>query len=367
VSRVARREKAGRYGYSSDDVVARAWKNAVHLTRMFGSYDLRRESRRSLWRRSKTLSVVHVKQRWRTAAFFTFSAACLGLCTAPSICRRSCSIQTEFSTHFRKPRVAVVFYGLPRGLSVTTPYIYKNVYGALSDGGIQYQVYYHRVLYEEVFSNPRNGELNIVLNTTEWSLLRPDVALVLKHSDFLTQYVHTVENVLEYGDVHKNAGLSVKNELEALNSMRQAVRAVVETREKFDGMLVLRPDLLYHDKLDIGLLKWAISRNVVVTPGWQLWDGFNDRFAYGAWEPMLAVGNRFERVLEFCKLHNAAWHAETFLKWVILGTEGQKTSKDIRLKHCHTRQRASRVRAHDKIHEEKFKIDESTFIDCHIR
>jgi len=146
--------------------------------------------------------------------------------------------------------------------------------------------------------------------------------------------------------------------------MHQAVHAVIEAREKFDGMLIVRPDLLYHEKLDVTLLKWAISRKFVITPGWQLWSGYNDRFAYGALEPMLAVGSRFERVLEFCKVHNAAWHAETFLKWIILGIDGQQASKDSTLKHCHTTQRASRVRANGQIHKEKFKINNTAFMAC---
>ena len=332
---------------------------------MSGSYELRCETRRWLWRRSRTPKIGHGKERSYSAVFFTFSVACTGLCIMLLICFRIHSVPTGFRTRLREPHVAVVFYGLPRGLSVTSPSIHKNIYRALSDGGVQYKVYYHRVLYEEMFSNPRNGEVNIVLNTTEWMLLRPNVALVLKHSDFLTRYRHIVQGVLAYGDVHKNNGLSVQNELEALNSMRQAVRSVIESREKFDGLIILRPDLLYHDKLDVGLLKWAISRNTVVTPGWQLWGGYNDRFTYGAWEPMLDVGSRFEKVLEFCKALNASWHAETFLKWIILGIDGKKSPKNMKnmtFNHCHTTQRASRVRANGKILQEQFKIDFKTFV-----
>ena len=83
-------------------------------------------------------------------------------------------------------------------------------------------------------------------------------------------------------------------------------------------MAIIRPDLRYEDLLDINAFKLAILSNSIVVPTWQSWlDGMNDRFSYGAVQPMAYVGRRYDVVLEFAEIERLV-DAEKFMRWIVI-------------------------------------------------
>lgn len=264
--------------------------------------------------------------------------------------------------------VAIVFYGLPRGLSHTHRSIKEKVFDVLRARCVPFEIFFHHVIFLEAFSNPRNNEVNVILNNSEWRFLNPDVELSTEHGEFLSSHQQFINEVLAYGDPHQNEGLSTRNELEALHSLKEAVRAAVSRgNNRFSGLIILRPDLIYHDDLDVDLLLHAMSERLVVLPAWQTWGGANDRFSFGAWDPMVEMGMRFDRILQYCQNTNRPWHAEAFVDWllddlylrsVVTREVGNKVS-------CHTMIRASRVRAHGVVKDEDFSHQQERFISCY--
>lgn len=250
------------------------------------------------------------------------------------------------------PKVAVVFYGLIRGLRLTYGSIQQNILQKLDRHSVQYVIFLHRVVFVQNYTNVRSGEYISHFDNDEYRLLNPDVEKHTGHEEFLEQERELLDTVLRYGDEQTNGGLHTLNTIEALRSLKLAVTEAKHHHHNFDGMIILRPDLIYQDAIDVNLLRWAISHHSIVLPGWQMWGGLNDRFAFGAWEPMYAFGSRYDYMVEYCENTSKPLHPETFLKWHLEHTNGNATS-------CHTNQRATRVRENGDIRQENFALDKS--------
>jgi len=334
--------------------VVRPFLFAVVILSLFGKYiTLRRGNiqtypAKSSWASHATCIVRKAHYKWTP-----LSASC-----GPS--RKSVPV-------IRGLKVAIVFYGLPRGLEITTPSIRRNVFAPLESAGITFVTFFHHVIFTGTYSNPRNRERDMFMNATEWKALQPDVASSTKHDEFLSKYSRFIEQVLAFGDPHDNGGLSTRNELEALHALKYATEAAIAAAAKthpFDGLIILRPDLLYHDPIDVKSLIWAIEHDAVITPAWQLGGGANDRFALGAWQPMVSLGLRFDRIAEYCSETQQPWHPEVFVEWILQRRSVNDGASAQSPCLCHTSQRASRVRAHGRVKLENFCMPRRHFVLC---
>ena len=263
-------------------------------------------------------------------------------------------------------RVALIMYGLPRQTHLTYRSIESNIYDVLKRESVDFDVILHHVLYLKPYSNTRNNEPGTKINNSEWRLLQPDIQLSSDHDYFLESHTALIDKILSYGDPHHNDGNSTRNELEALHSLKLATLVANNSEREYTGMVILRPDLLYHDEINVTLLRWAMFNGVIVTPGWQTFGALNDRFSFGAWKPMLQMGLRFDKILEFCRTTQKPWHAESHVHWVVDKLR-ESASENRRAGdppiHCHTSLTATRIRTHGPV-DENFAIDPSEFMEC---
>jgi hypothetical protein len=231
---------------------------------------------------------------------------------------------------------------------------------------VEFDVILHHVLYLKPYSNSRNSEFDAKINNSEWRLLQPDIQLSSEHDYFLESHKDLIRELLTYGDPHNNDGNSTRNELEALHSLKLATLVAMSSENDYTGMVILRPDLVYHDDINVTLLRWAVSNGVIVTPGWQTYGALNDRFSFGAWEPMLQMGLRFNKILEFCRTTQRPWLAEEYAHWLIYNvpkSEFRASRHDHAPVHCHTTLTATRMRTHGpKI--EDFAMNSGEFVEC---
>ena len=269
----------------------------------------------------------------------------------------------------KEERIALILYGLPRQTHLTYRSIKSKIYDVLRRESVDFDVILHHVLYLQPYSNSRNNEHRANINNSEWRLLQPDIQLSSEHDYFLESYKDLIDEILTYGDPHNNDGNSTRNELEALHSLKLATLVANSSERDYTGMVILRPDLLYHDEINVTLLRWAMSNGVIVTPGWQTYGALNDRFSFGAWKPMLQMGLRFNKILEFCRTTQRPWLAEEYVHWLIYKvpkSEYRASQHDHAPLHCHTTLTATRIRTHGPTKED-FTMNSGEFIECENR
>lgn len=267
----------------------------------------------------------------------------------------------------KEERIALILYGLPRQTHLTFRSIQSKIYDVLRRESVDFDVILHHVLYLKPYSNSRNNEHQAKINNSEWRLLQPDIQLSSEHDYFLESHKDLIDEILTYGDPHHNDGNSTRNELEALHSLKLATLVTKSSERNYTGMVILRPDLLYHDEINVTLLRWAMYNGAIVTPGWQTYGALNDRFSFGALEPMLDMGLRFDKILEFCRTTGRPWLAEDFVHWLIYKVPKSNLrarQHDHAPIHCHTTLTATRIRTHGPIKED-FAMNSGGFLECY--
>lgn len=115
-----------------------------------------------------------------------------------------------------------------------------------------------------------------------------------------------------------------------------------------DFVLLLRPDLLYLDMLDLAThLEPLINGSAdLILPGWQNWGGLNDRFAFCTGRAAKIYATRIRLFADACRAMGGM-HAESFLRFVAQRHGLRIASTDLR---------AVRVRADGRIARNDFSM-----------
>jgi len=247
-----------------------------------------------------------------------------------------------------RPIIAVIAYGLPRSLRFTISSIQQNIIAPLEEAGFGTCIYAHTYLHSKIISNARSRETNITLDNEEINMLRPCKQSAEQLESVLVKQSGLLKAVKQHGDGWRDGYETATRYLLALHSLRVAVELALSSETWHVGMVIIRPDLLYHDRLDVELLTRAISLNSVVVPRWHTFGGLNDRFSFGAVQPMSQIGTRYNLISEYLSTRHK-FHAERFMGWAIA-----KILEDVHGHVLCTSMTASRVRAHGKNKRENF-------------
>ena len=185
-----------------------------------------------------------------------------------------------------------------------------------------YDIFLHTYNFSGVYSNFRNYEANITLNFSEYRLLKPDYFIQEDQDEFdkIAQY----EAYQSKGDPWDNDFFSVKNEIRALHSLYKVelnnfqykltiidkvtleVEKISKTKH-YDGVIFLRPDVLYINNLPVYLFHMRKYQNnsVIFVPDFQRSCKpdleVNDRMAMGDIQSMIKYGKRYEQALNYSK------------------------------------------------------------------
>ncbi|HEY0185693.1 MAG TPA: hypothetical protein VGC09_23060 [Rhodopila sp.] len=236
-------------------------------------------------------------------------------------------------------RCFIGFFGITRSLRHTAASIRSGFYEPLRQAGVTTARVGHFNL-PQVISNPRSGEMDIVPDRAESTLLDLDLCWVEPQSDTAIAAEFDVARGFpdRFGDGYRSlANLCHQlRSLERVWSMLQLL-GVTET----DLVLLLRPDLLYLDRLDPAehLAPLLDGRTDMIVPGWQSWGGLNDRFAFCTAASAKLYATRARAFSDACRAMGGM-HAETFLHF---------TAARHGLRVGHTDLRAVRVRADGRV------------------
>lgn len=239
-------------------------------------------------------------------------------------------------------RVAVIFFGLARGLPVTIESIKRNIYACNSGETFTFYTIASLNLVQSI-SNPRTGENGYSPDAAEVFLLNANAYTLVRQHDAAIAEAFSAARVRQ--DPFRNGWISIRNVLHQLASLQRAWTSLMESPHgDADYFLFARPDLIYHDEIKLAEILHGFdgSGNIAV-PAWHSFGGFNDRFALADAAAARHYAQRLSLVPEFCtKTH---FHPETFLAYALEKAECRV---------CRLPVWASRVRANGAIKSEDF-------------
>jgi hypothetical protein len=236
-------------------------------------------------------------------------------------------------------RCLIGFFGITRSLQHTAEAIRTGFYEPLENAGILSLRAGHFNLPETI-NNPRSGEFGIATDRSENGLLDLDVCWIEQQEYRLiaTQFELARRFPDAFGDQYR----SLANLCYQLHSLERlwSVLELLGVDER-DLVLLLRPDLLYLDRLDpVADLQPLLTGSAeLIVPAWQSWGGLNDRFAFCTGRAARIYATRISLFADAC-LKMGTMHGESFLRFVA-ERHGLKVGK--------TDLRAVRVRANSRI------------------
>jgi hypothetical protein len=228
-------------------------------------------------------------------------------------------------------KVAILIYGLNRSINITFPSIHDKILRILIENDVTYDFYIHTYKLKGTYSNIRNGEKSLHINPYEIQKYISPIDIIIHDQDKIDK-LHNIKNYNKYGDPWSNKYVSLWNLIRALYSLKCAWQ-LIENKE-YDGVIVLRPDVLFLNELNIHDFFNAIKNDEIYVPAFHdSSTSYNDRFAFGSKKSMAKYCTRYDHMKEYAAKQQL--HSETFLKYVI------KTAKKTNIKF-------NRIRANGK-------------------
>jgi hypothetical protein len=240
-------------------------------------------------------------------------------------------------------RVAVIFFGVARGVPVTIGSIRRNVYACNPGDEFSFHTVASLNLVDSI-RNPRTGEDGAALNAADAFLLNADVYALVRQDD--AAIAGALAAARRHGDYFRNDWISIRNAFHQLAALQRAWNLLEVLHGETDYFLFLRPDLIYHDQIRLKNIvrKFRGSGNIAL-PAWHGWGGFNDRFALADPAAARHYAARLSLVPDYCA--ERQFHPESFLAFAL-----EKGECSI----CELPVKASRVRAHGVIETEDFGL-----------
>lgn len=239
-------------------------------------------------------------------------------------------------------RIAVVFFGVARGVPVTIESIKRNIYACNPGEKFSFHTIASLNLIESIH-NPRTGEAGARLNAADAFLLDADTYALVRQNDTAIETAFTAARLQR--DVYQNGWISVRNALHQLASLRRAWALSMDfLHGEVDYFLFVRPDLMYLNEINLSeVIPRLRGRGNIALPAWHSYGGFNDRFALADVTAARHYAERLILVPEYCA--TKAFHPESFLTYAL-----EKGRCGV----CELPVRASRVRANGVINREDF-------------
>lgn len=209
-------------------------------------------------------------------------------------------------------RVALLFWGLTRSLKLTYPNINDKILNYFNKCKIDYKIYMHTYNFEGLHIDKRTGE-RIKLDFDEYKLLNPDY-IKIDNQDKIKKEIKIEEYLkMRYTYVRK----TVENLICGLYSLKCVTKMLVDSEEKYDYIIYLRPDVLFKSSLPLQWFGW-VNDNRFLVPLFASCNGINDRFAILTPKLALKYGNRLDRIREYYEfIKGQRISSERFLHWVM--------------------------------------------------
>ena len=244
--------------------------------------------------------------------------ACICLFWTFSFNLGNCDL-TEDSPGIKEKKIAVCYWGLTRSTKQVYPSHFECLFSVLEENNIQYDVFMHTW---KLNGKQRVNwiEIDTPVDYEEYQLLKPKYYKIENQDDFtnnldFSQYFY--QSVWDQSG-HSIDGewdpLLVLNHICSLESQKRVTDMVLDSGNKYDLIMYVRPDVMFHNKLDVNLIL-DLQPNEMAIPNSDHHEGYNDRFAVLTYETAPVYGKRINGIIDFRREHGRIV-AEKYVKYI---------------------------------------------------
>jgi hypothetical protein len=195
------------------------------------------------------------------------------------------------------------------------PSIRKNILNIFIKNGIKYDIFLHTYRLNH-YENERSNERVNRINNEEYKLLDPTYV-----------QIHDLDDVKEcialslyrtHPDPWNTDYQSVDNFILAQLSKSHVTALIKGSKNKYDYVIYLRPDVEYITPFDLSYFK-KVNDHTICIPDFHRWGpcSFNDRFCIANANSYFKYGDTFPYLLEISKKESL--HSETVLGNMMVG------------------------------------------------
>ena len=217
-------------------------------------------------------------------------------------------------------KVAIGFFGITRSLSYTIESIRKNIFDVFEYNNIEYDVYIHYYNLGKFYFNKRADERLSDTSThkKEYKLLKPKYIKSDNQEKIIQRDKLKLKEYRKIKDPWNTNYQTVNNYILGSYSKYLLTKMIEENIDQYDYVMFMRPDCLYHDKLDLKFFDLVNDKSVVI-PDTFCWGPYsiNDRFAITNKATYRIYGKIFEKLKEYSR-KKPGLHSETVLGKILV-------------------------------------------------
>jgi len=200
-------------------------------------------------------------------------------------------------------KVALLFWGLTRGLKHVQYSIMENIVYPLTNSGYQVDIFIHTYYFKGEYTNERHNISSMKLDFDEYKLLNPKYFLIEDQDEVKKKL--DLKKFRKQKDHFKNGYQSNDFYILSLYSQSQITRLFMKHKEEYRFCFFVRPDVKFLKPININWLG-LVQPNTILVPGWANYKhkkaySENDRFCICHPDDAYKYGDLLEILLPYSK------------------------------------------------------------------
>lgn len=200
--------------------------------------------------------------------------------------------------------IAFAFWGIPRSFENSK----HSIIRFMKSFNRPYHVYFHTYQINGTYTNPRNNEYNVKIDS--------NVLLELNPKKYKIDNQDKISELLDFKKYYThpdpwNTGYNSVNNFILASYSKHLVTEMIDPNQ-YKYIIYVRPDCKFHSFYYDGMLN-GLDETTILIPNMPLYGRyrFNDQFAITTNQNYMIYGNMFNELYEYSK-HNCL-HSETYI------------------------------------------------------
>ena len=218
-----------------------------------------------------------------------------------------------------KLKIAICYWGLTRSTKAVYKSHYEKIFDILDQHGIEYDVFMHTWRMQSK-QRVNTIEIDTPIDYEEYKLLNPKYYQI-DDQDLFTSSLN-FDNYF-YQDAWDKNWIRIDgewlpnlilNHLCALESQKRVTEMVINSKNEYDLIMYVRPDVYISNNFPIHTL-YTVNPNDILIPDFAHNEGYNDRFAVLDFQTAPIYSMRINEIIDFRKTQGRIV-SEKYVKYI---------------------------------------------------